>query len=430
MLVLLEEVEESDLKKREVEFLNCAKNGDISRMKDLLENENPVDINCQDDQGNTALHAAAFRNNKQVITFLLQQSNIETTIKNKRQQIPAALAQNVSIKQLLLEVRPNFSTKPKGRMNVNRFEGSLLRRNRIRYWRTIYCVLEKGILSFYRNRADASSAARRRDYIYLESAIVETNNDNECAFTIFFSSRSKLQLQVLNTAGLNSKEIAINRQRWIEAIKEHIEYSKQFVRQGFKVDDDSDEDLNDLLPTNYLENLIKNSQAHQAILNRHMNALARFVDEDLKAMQSELPENVSIELSNTLMNLLKKFWPGLQFHLNLIKESASNTSSTLQQCLNLMDKQDKLRQLQLKESQGKKRLNFELFNCFDFAIKLNFVLSSEFVCRKNSRPRRDHPSARPTAVRFREVDQCALQVAAAWSEEKDRLRSRIDRNGL
>lgn len=236
-------------------------------------------------------------------------------------------------------------------MIVNRFESSLCRRNRIRVWRQIYCVLEKGIISFYGNRADGTSNTRRRDYYYLDGAIVEANSDNPLAFTIFFSSKSKLQLQVISTVNASPKELAISRQRWINAVKEHIEYSKNFIRQGFGLDEDSDEDLSDLLPTSYLENLIKNSQAHQAILNRHINGLAQFIDEDLKTMQSDLGLE-SIELSNNLMTLLKKFWPGLTFHLNLIKESASNTSSTLQQCLNLMDKQDKLRQLQLKESQS------------------------------------------------------------------------------
>ena len=299
----------------------------------------------------SALHKAAFRNRKEVITFLLQQNNIDTTIKNRRQQIPASLTSHISIKQLLLNVKPNFKNKPKAKVIVTRFESSLLRRNRIRVWRQVYCVLEKGILSFYNNRADALAGTRRRDYYYLESAIVEANNDNLSAFTIFFNSKSKLQLQVISTPNMSTKELTINQQRWINAIKEHIEYSKHFIKQGFSVDDDSDEDLNDLLPTNYLENLIKNSQAHQAILGRHINGLAHFIDEDLKAMQAEM-NDYSIELSNTLMSLLKKFWPGLNFHLNLIKESASNTSSTLEQCLKLMDKQDKLRQLQLKESQS------------------------------------------------------------------------------
>lgn len=53
VLALLEEVEESDMKKRELEFLDCAKNGDIARMKELLEYKNPVDINCVDDRGDT-----------------------------------------------------------------------------------------------------------------------------------------------------------------------------------------------------------------------------------------------------------------------------------------------------------------------------------------------------------------------------------------
>lgn len=52
---LLEEVEEADLKKREIEFLNSAKSGDIDKMKKLLEGENPVNINCYDDQGNISL---------------------------------------------------------------------------------------------------------------------------------------------------------------------------------------------------------------------------------------------------------------------------------------------------------------------------------------------------------------------------------------
>ena len=72
-------------------------------------------------------------------------------------------------------------------MIVTRFESSLLRRNRIRVWRQVYCVLEKGILSFYNNRADALAGTRRRDYYYLESAIVEANNDNLSAFIIFLS---------------------------------------------------------------------------------------------------------------------------------------------------------------------------------------------------------------------------------------------------
>lgn len=191
----------------------------------------------------------------------MQQNNIDTTIKNKRDQIPASLTSNIGIKQLLLEVKPNIN-KLKTKIIVNKFEGSLLRRNRLLRWRTVFCVLEKGVLCFFNNRADALSNSRRRDYIYLENAIVEAANDNQYAFTIFFNSRSKLQLQVPNN-DMNAKDMAINRERWINALKEHIEYSKNFIKQQVRVDDDSDEDLDDLLPTSYLDNLIKNSQAHQ-----------------------------------------------------------------------------------------------------------------------------------------------------------------------
>ena len=46
-----------------------------------LDDKKPVNVNCQDDLGNTALHCSAFRSQKQVAIFLLEHG-IEPSVRN------------------------------------------------------------------------------------------------------------------------------------------------------------------------------------------------------------------------------------------------------------------------------------------------------------------------------------------------------------
>jgi hypothetical protein len=163
-----------------------------------------------------------------VAVFLLK-NGIDTTIKNNRGQLAAQLAPNIQIKQLLNEVQPIdahiASLKSK---NVNRFEGILLKKGRFFGWRMIWAVLERGVFSFFARRADATTGTRRKGFKYLESAICEPSDKEDQQFVIFFSDRSRALLSVPHN---QSSSPLVDRQKWINAINDHIYYGTNFIKQ-------------------------------------------------------------------------------------------------------------------------------------------------------------------------------------------------------
>ena len=160
--------------------------------------------------------------------FLLK-NGIESTIKNNRGQLAAQLAPNVQMKQLLHEVQPisaqiaNLRTK-----NVVRFEGPLLKKGRFFGWRMIWAVLERGVFSFFARRADASTGTRRKGFKYLESAICEPIDSDDQQFVIYFSDRSRALLSVPNS---QTSSPVVDRQKWINAINDHIYFGTNFIKQ-------------------------------------------------------------------------------------------------------------------------------------------------------------------------------------------------------
>ena len=160
--------------------------------------------------------------------FLLK-NGIDSTMKNNRGQLAATLAPNVQMKQLLHEVQPisaqiaSLKTK-----SVVRFEGPLLKKGRFFGWRMIWAVLERGVFSFFARRADASTGTRRKGFKYLESAICEPIDADDQQFAIYFSDRYRALLSVPNSA---SSSLAVDRQKWINAINDHIYYGTNFIKQ-------------------------------------------------------------------------------------------------------------------------------------------------------------------------------------------------------
>lgn len=80
-----------------------------------------LDVNCVDAVGNTALHAAAFRDFPAVAVTLLQ-CGADPNRKNRRGLTPIDLARSEQMKRVL-KVRPIQEIKD----SVVRFEGALLR---------------------------------------------------------------------------------------------------------------------------------------------------------------------------------------------------------------------------------------------------------------------------------------------------------------
>ncbi|KAJ6219864.1 hypothetical protein RDWZM_005676 [Blomia tropicalis] len=81
---ILSAAEKPDIKRRETRFLSAVRNSNIATMKKLLEDSiNPVNINCVDSSGNTALH---YPGKQEAVVFLLK-NQIDTTVKNNRKQL-------------------------------------------------------------------------------------------------------------------------------------------------------------------------------------------------------------------------------------------------------------------------------------------------------------------------------------------------------
>ena len=178
--------------------------------------------------GNTALHCAAYRNQKEVAVFLLK-NGIDSSIKNNRGQLAATLAPNVQLKQLLRDVQPiNAQIASLKTKNVIRFEGPLLKKGRFFGWRLIWAVLERGVFSFFGRRADATTGTKRKGFKYLESSICEPIDSDAQQFVIFFSDRSRALLSVPNN---QSSAPIVDRQKWINAINDHIYYGTNFIKQ-------------------------------------------------------------------------------------------------------------------------------------------------------------------------------------------------------
>lgn len=246
---LLSAAEQSDMKKREERFLSAARSGDLSVIKELLENtSNGVNINCVDSSGNTALHCAAYRGQYEVVIFLLK-NLIDTTIKNNRGQLAANMASTISLKQIIQEAHLSIMT-PKAiaalkNKSVSRFEGFLLKKGRFFGWQLIWAVLERGVFSYFHNRADATTGIRRIGYKYLENAITEVVNNNNIngnsavnnsannnseqnqssTFIIIFGDRSRALFS------LPKNQTELNLQKWISSINNHIYFSTNFIKQ-------------------------------------------------------------------------------------------------------------------------------------------------------------------------------------------------------
>lgn len=368
----------NDMKRKEAQFLRAARDGDLSTVKELLNDLNPVNVNCKDLAGNTALHWASYRNHKEIVVYLLQ-NGTDPNIRNNSDRVAASLASSVHIKQLLLNIQPvtfNMNIKTLAKCMINRFEGPLLRRGKFLVRKNVWAVLERGVLSFFSNLADASTGVKRRGYKYLESAVIKPNPKDEVSFTIFFPDNTQTVLAVpISSSPLSNSQL--DRQKWINAITDHIDYSTKFLKDGVRVDDDEEEELRELLTAQSLQPHINSAQAHLGILQKHIKALMQVVEEDMAFLRIDSDKaqaeasssrglgayfyggstsNSNPSSSKELYQEWKNYWPTLKFHLGIIMESGNHTSSSLAECVGLLAKQDQLRQLIAKRNQEKIRV--------------------------------------------------------------------------
>uniref|UniRef100_A0A146KXB4 Oxysterol-binding protein n=3 Tax=Lygus hesperus TaxID=30085 RepID=A0A146KXB4_LYGHE len=330
---LLEAAEKTDSRRKEEALLSAARNGDLVKISNLLKSERPPNINCVDSLGNTALHCASYRGHKEAAVSLLQ-NGIDSTIKNIRGQTALMLARDAHMSQVLC-VRPVRQVQ----RTVTRFESMLLKRSRFLGWKPTWAVLERGVLTYFQSRADASSGVKRRDFKYLDGAVATASDLTSSTFNIDFSDGTTHKLSVSISAEDPSGEIG--RQKWLSALGEHIAFNTHYMSQG-KAVDDSDDEEDDVKPLGSMQDSLQTATAKYQLLETRLQEIGSLME--ISSVDSGCVQNSS----------LKRF--------EELYDTASSMLSSLAHCLTLIKQQEEVRVVQLKQEQEKCRVLEEALN--------------------------------------------------------------------
>uniref|UniRef100_A0A8B9LCX7 Oxysterol-binding protein n=1 Tax=Astyanax mexicanus TaxID=7994 RepID=A0A8B9LCX7_ASTMX len=186
--------ERTEERKLEQQVLEAAREGATTTLLKLLNREKPPNINCTDLLGNTPLHCAAYRAQKQCAVKLLQ-NGANPNIKNKNGQTVFDLAKDAELRMILEGNISKVSFKICCLFQSTRFFG----------WRSHWVVLQDGI-------------------------------KEKCYFTVKCFDDSILHFKV---SPKSDPEGA--RKKWLDAIEEHSAFSTHYCSQEQASEEDEDE---------------------------------------------------------------------------------------------------------------------------------------------------------------------------------------------
>ncbi|XP_049776943.1 oxysterol-binding protein-related protein 1-like [Schistocerca cancellata] len=332
---LLWAAEKTDMRHKEERLLAAAREGDLDTLNILLKDERPPSINCVDAQGNSCLHCAAYRGHKEAAVLLLQ-NGIDTTIQNTRGQTAVNLARDPHMQQVLC-VRPVRQLQK----SAARFEGQLLKRSRFLGWKPMWAVLERGVLTYFNSRADASTGFKRKDFKYLDGANILPLDCDNSSFVVHFSDGAVHRLSVVNYGETTGQ---ISRQKWINAFSEHAEFSTHYLSQGH-IKHDSDEEDDNIKPLGSMQDALQTAAAHHQVLEKQLRDSTAVV---------EVLSNNSLASDTITGAAIRRF--------QALSDTAGDMLSSLGHCLSLFQQQEEVRILQLKQEQEKCRVLEEALN--------------------------------------------------------------------
>ncbi|KAH3896818.1 hypothetical protein DPMN_021000 [Dreissena polymorpha] len=161
----------------------------------------------------------------------------------------------------------------------NRFEGLLIKKKFVGTT-PIWVVLERGVLSYFKNRGDATTGAKRRGMKYLDNAELQIYEMNNIDFLIKFSDGTIHKLCVdpgASEVRLGRDPVTgevISRQMWINALKEHVAYNTHYMDTGNMKHSSSTSQV----PLISLQESLKVAKAQQDVLERQVNQLAEHMN--------------------------------------------------------------------------------------------------------------------------------------------------------
>uniref|UniRef100_A0A3B4X4V8 Oxysterol-binding protein n=1 Tax=Seriola lalandi dorsalis TaxID=1841481 RepID=A0A3B4X4V8_SERLL len=213
---MLEAAERTEERKLEEKLLEAAREGDLPTLNQLLSRKKLPDINCTDLLGNTPLHCAAYRGQRQCALKLLR-SGARPNIKNKNNQTVFDLASDTAMKQVL-EGSKSLRIKPLVLLLC-----VFLQSSRFFGWRSYWVVLQDGVLSWYSKQPHQNRSRQGCKSLTHAHCLV---TKDYCFFTLKCFDDSVHHFKV---SPKNDPEAT--RKAWLEALEEHSAYSTHYCSQ-------------------------------------------------------------------------------------------------------------------------------------------------------------------------------------------------------
>uniref|UniRef100_A0A8D8S4F7 Oxysterol-binding protein-related protein 1 n=1 Tax=Cacopsylla melanoneura TaxID=428564 RepID=A0A8D8S4F7_9HEMI len=206
-------------------------------------------------------------------------------------------------------------------------------------------VIEKGVLEYFKNKSDARFGLKRKEFKYLDGAKVLTSHITRAGFNLYFSDGTVHSLSVpLDSKNDVTGEIC--RQKWVSALKEHIALTSHYLNHRVNYDSD-DEDEKAMKPLGSMQDSLCTASAHQKIVESKFKE-AR---DSLQSMNEQLSNSNS---DPHISDIVQK--------LEAVCCSASNMLSSMSHCLTLIQQQEDVRVLLLKQEREKCRVLEEALN--------------------------------------------------------------------
>lgn len=318
---MLEAAERTEERKLEEKLLDAAREGDLSTLTQLLSRKKPPDINCTDLLGNTPLHCAAYRGQRQCALKLLK-SGANPGVKNKNGQSASDLANDTAMKQFLEGNVHRGLTR-----HVKKYEGLLWKSSRFFGWRSYWVVLQDGVISWYSKQSDAAANVRRQGCKSLTNAHCLIRAKDNCFFTLKCFDDSVHHFKV---SPKSDPEAA--RKAWLDALEEHSAFSTHYCSQEQGSEEEEEEEVMSL---GELTDSLQAAEVSQKKLEKEVEALVSMLKND---------------------GLSERFPSAIVQKMQEICELSSETNSSLSVCLSLFSRQEGVRSVKLEQEVEKNKI--------------------------------------------------------------------------
>ncbi|XP_068557705.1 oxysterol-binding protein-related protein 2-like [Cebidichthys violaceus] len=310
-----------ETRRREEKLLEAAREGDITTLSKLLSGKEAPDIHCRDQVGNTPLHCAAYRGQKQCIIKLLK-SGASPSTKNNTDQTALDLVRSDELRLTLAAYQDKDVSS-----GVQKIEGPLWKSSRFLGWRSHWVTIENGTLSWYPRQADAMAGVRKQGCKSLAQAYCMVKPWDHCFFML------RCFDDTVHNFKVSSKTNSVaTRKRWLDAFEAHSSYSTRHCTEEQIISDPEGDGDGDVTVRNL-------SQALQAA-----SASQQKLESELSIFLSMVKNEENCALAAPLLLKAKE-----------TSELSSETCAALHLCLELLSKQEEVWSLKFEQEVEKNK---------------------------------------------------------------------------